>query len=116
MLSSTPDWGPQEVVRPAVSAAGAMFGLEGEARVIAGRVFGIVVHSLPTPESANLACNEIAAQDLRCVVVVAEGRGPGGLDSYRVAIGQFPTMSDAENARRFLPQPYASNNFVARIN
>jgi nucleoid DNA-binding protein len=116
MLSSTPDWGPQEVVRPAVSAAGAMFGLEGEARVIAGRVFGIIVHSLPTPESANLACNEIAAQDLRCVVVVAEGRGPGGLDSYRVAIGQFPTMTDAENARRFLPQPYASNNFVARIN
>lgn len=104
-------WENQRALTPIL---GGMFGLEGESRVIQGRVFSIIVHSVPNIDDANRARNEIVALGLRSLVV--EARGPQGEQTFRVGIGQFPSIIEAERAFPFLPEPYRSRNFVARIN
>jgi hypothetical protein len=104
-------WENQRALTPIL---GGMFGLEGESRVIQGRVFSIIVHSVPNQNDANRARNEIVALGLRSLVV--EARGPQGQRTYRVGIGQFPSIEEAERALLFLPEPYRSRNFVARVN
>lgn len=108
---SVPRWEDSRSVAPVLSG---MFGLEGEPRVIQGRVYSIIVHSLPSRESANRARDEIAGLGLRSLVV--EARGPRGERTWRVGIGQFPSSEEAEIGLGFLPQQYRERHFIARIN
>ncbi|MCH8495134.1 MAG: hypothetical protein LAT57_05815 [Balneolales bacterium] len=89
------------------------FGLRGEAQPMDGRVFSIIVHSLPNRSEGNLQCNEIAALDLRCVVVEATANDQ---TTFRVGIGQFQTYAEAQRRVNDLPEPYRSRNFPARVN
>lgn len=89
------------------------FGLRGTAQPMNGRVFSIVVHSLPNRIDGNAQCDEIARLRLRCVVVEAT---VNGRITYRVGIGQFETYAEARDRVSELPEPYRSRNFPARIN
>ena len=89
------------------------FGLRGDAQPMDGRVFSIIVHSLPSRSEGNLQCNEIAALDLRCVVVEATANDR---TTFRVGIGQFQTYAEAQRRVNDLPEPYRSRNFPARVN
>lgn len=89
------------------------FGLRGDTQPMDGRVFSIIVHSLPNRSEGNLQCNEIAALDLRCVVVEATANDQ---TTFRVGIGQFQTYAEAQRRVNDLPEPYRSRNFPARIN
>jgi len=89
------------------------FGLRGTAQPMNGRVFSIVVHSLPNRIDGNAQCDEIARLRLRCVVVEAT---VNGRITYRVGIGQFETYAEARERVSELPEPYRSRNFPARIN
>lgn len=92
----------------------ASYGLNGVEQILSGRVFSIIVHSLPSQISAHEQCNEISALNLRCLV--REATGPQGRTTYRVGIGQFESLQVAESAVSQLPEPYRSRNFVARVN
>ncbi|MCC5925687.1 MAG: hypothetical protein JJU41_03920 [Bacteroidetes bacterium] len=97
----------------AESQSASRFGLRGEAQPMEGRVFSIVVHSLPNRVDGNIQCDEIARLDLRCVVVEAR---VNNRITYRVGIGQFETFAEAQRQAAQLPEPYRSRNFPARIN
>jgi len=90
------------------------FGLNGVEQAISGRVYSIIIHSLPSKVSAQQQCNEISSLNLRCLV--REATGPQGRTTYRVGIGQFNSIESAESAIAQLPEPYKSRNFVARVN
>lgn len=91
-----------------------VFGIYGAVRERSDRTFSIIVHSLPSESEAIRVCDEIAAKGLRCLV--REARGPEGRVTWRVGIGQFPSMNGAQDAIPSLPEPYRSRNFVARVN
>jgi len=91
-----------------------IYGLRGTARNIQGSVFAIIVHSLPSQNAANAECDKIVAFGLRCIV--REARRPDGGRTYRVGIGQFPSMGVAQEQISSLEEPYRSRNFVARVN
>lgn len=105
----------QEAVnQTSTSGSMANYGLYGLEQPISGRVFSIIVHSLPSQISAQEQCNEITALNLRCLV--REATGPQGRTTYRVGIGQFESLQAAESAVSQLPEPFRSRNFVARVN
>ncbi len=90
------------------------YGLNGEVLDISGRVYSIIIHSLPSLVSAQEQCNEISSLNLRCLV--REATGPQGRTTYRVGVGQFDSLETAEAAVASLPEPFRSRNFIARVN
>jgi hypothetical protein len=90
------------------------YGLRGSEQSIGGRVYSVIVHSLPSMISAQEQCNEISNLNLRCLV--REATGPQGRTTYRVGIGQFDSNEAAEAAVTELPEPFKSRNFIARVN
>jgi septal ring-binding cell division protein DamX len=103
------------VATPAASPlAEAEYGLRGPLNPLEGRVYGIIVHSLPLKEESDAQCAKISALGLRCSVVESDRNG---IPTYRVAIGQFATAADAQNAVSELPSDYAAadKHFIARI-
>lgn len=90
------------------------YGLGGVPQTISGPVFSIIVHSLPTENAANSECDEIASMGLRCIV--REATGPQGRRTFRVGIGQFPSMGAAQAEAATLTEPFRSRNFIARVN
>lgn len=90
------------------------FGLQGQPQPMNGIVYSIIVHSLASEREAQQQCNEISLTGLRCLV--REATGPQGRRTYRVAVGQFSSASEAEAAVRTLNEPFRSRNFITRIN
>jgi septal ring-binding cell division protein DamX len=90
------------------------YGLRGPLNPLEGRVYGIIVHSLPLKEESDAQCAKISALGLRCSVVEADRNGT---PTYRVSIGQFATAADAQTATSELPADYAGadKHFIARI-
>jgi septal ring-binding cell division protein DamX len=94
--------------------ATAEYGIRGPVNPLQGRVYGIIVHSLPVKADSDAQCAKISTAGLRCSVVEAERNGA---PTYRVAIGQFATAADAQKATTELPAEYAAaeKHFIARI-
>lgn len=90
------------------------YGLTGAYSEINGPVYSIIVHSLPTQTAAQNECIVISSLNLRCFV--REATGPQGRRTFRVAIGQFASTIDAQNAIRELQEPFRTQNFIARTN
>lgn len=90
------------------------YGLRGPLNPLEGRVYGIIVHSLPLKEESDAQCAKISALGLRCSVVEADRNG---IPTFRVSIGQFANAADAQNATSELPADYAAadKHFIARI-
>jgi cell division septation protein DedD len=92
----------------------AQFGLVGDIQVFNQRVYGLVIHSLASQAEGNNICREIREQGIRCSVVRATTQA--GRVTYRVALGQFESVVQAQQAVPELPVRYQRDNWVTRIN
>ncbi len=101
-------------VTPAVVEPGVGYGLSGGPAVLEGRVFGIIVHSLPVRADSEAQCAKISPLGFRCTVVATE---LNGATTYRVAIGQFESTATAQAAVSELPAEYQAPGkfFISRI-
>ncbi len=90
------------------------FGLRGAVNPLEGRVYSIVVHSLPTVAQSQAECAKIVTLGLRCSVVPAERNGA---TTFRVGIGQFESVENANRSVGELPERYQTpgNFFITRI-
>lgn len=90
------------------------FGLRGAVNPLEGRVYAIIVHSLPTEAQSQAECAKIVALGLRCSVVTAERNGA---TTFRVGIGQFESVENATRSVGELPERYQTpgNFFITRI-
>lgn len=99
---------------PAAVEPGVGFGLSGGPAVLEGRVYGIIVHSLPVQSDSEAQCAKISPLGFRCSVVAAD---KNGATTYRVAIGQFESTGAAQAAVTELPAEYQAPGkfFISRI-
>ncbi len=89
------------------------YGLRGpEDEVLIG-AYTIVVHSLRNERKSEIEKQRLENQGFKATRWAAVL--PNGNTSYRVGIGQFKSVSDAERAVEELPEPFRSNNFIIRI-
>lgn len=88
------------------------YGLYGEVADTEGDVFTIVVHSLGSRRVAEETADELREDGFR--VTVTE-RTVDGQPFYRVGIGQFPTINEAQQEATTLPSPYNNQNFIHRL-
>ncbi len=98
-----------EVIRDLVLPYGLM-GPEDEVLIGA---YSIVVHSLRNERKSEIEKQRLENQGYKATrwsTVL-----PSGITTYRVGIGQFKSVSDAERAVEELPEPFRSNNFIIRI-
>ena len=89
------------------------YGLRGpEDEVLIG-AYTIVVHSLRNERKSEIEQRRLENQGYKATRW--ETVLPNGNTTYRVGVGQFKTVSDAERAIEELPEPFRSNNFIIRI-
>ena len=88
------------------------YGLYGEIAETDGDVFTIVVHSLRDRDIAEQTADELRADGFR--INVTE-RIVDGQTYFRVGIGQFPSISEAQQEATTLPDPYNNQNFIHRL-
>jgi nucleoid DNA-binding protein len=89
-----------------------LYGLTGEPVEEANSGYSIVVHSFYNELRADQVAENLRADGYR--VQITE-RIVGGIEVWRVSLGQFESISDAQEAAETLPQPYNENNFIQRI-
>lgn len=89
-----------------------LFGLMGTVTEEANRGYSIVLHSFTTEPNASQAANRLRADGYR---VILNSRNVNGSTVWRVSVGQFETLSDAQQATTRLPEPYNTQNFIQRI-
>ncbi|MEX0769733.1 MAG: SPOR domain-containing protein [Balneolaceae bacterium] len=89
------------------------FGLYGTMQPIEGRYYSIVLHSLQNENDAREAGENLSSEGYRPVVanVNVAGIGP----TWRVGIGQFESIPQAQQAARELPRRYRENSFIGLI-
>jgi septal ring-binding cell division protein DamX len=88
------------------------YGLYGELADAEGDVFTIVVHSLRDRGVADRTADELRQEGFRISV---NERNVDGQTYYRVGIGQFPTIREAQQEATTLPDPFNNQNFIQRI-
>ncbi|NGP87267.1 SPOR domain-containing protein [Fodinibius halophilus] len=88
------------------------YGLEGEFNPSVNNGYMIVVHSMRDKQQAKANRQELREKGYRTSINEASVQGT---TYYRVGIGQFETIEDAQNAISKIPEPYRSNNFIKRI-
>lgn len=92
---------------------GDIYGLHGEVNPSANDGYTIVVYSLKNGANARNIKGQIEADSYRALLKkVPNGNGE---TYWRVSIGQFETISDAQQAARELGQPYRDHHFIHRI-
>ncbi len=90
----------------------ALYGLKGALNSDAMDGYTIVIHSLRNESLALDTKNSVQEQDYRAIIMkeMVDGRF-----QWRVALGQFKTISEAQKAAQTLPAPYKSNHFITRM-
>ncbi|WP_340103436.1 SPOR domain-containing protein [Rhodohalobacter sp. 8-1] len=88
------------------------YGLYGDLAEPEGDVFTIVVHSLRDRGVAEQTADELRQEGFRITV---NDRVVDGQTYYRVGIGQFPTIREAQQEATTLPEPFNNDNFIQRI-
>lgn len=88
------------------------YGLYGEIADTEGNVYTIVVHSLRDRSVADQTADDLMAEGFR--VSVSE-RVVDGQTYFRVGIGQFPTINEAQQEATTLPDPLNNQNFIQRL-
>jgi hypothetical protein len=91
----------------------AKYGLMGNPRHQAGKAYTIVIHSFRFKTTVQEIADTLSRQGYRTVVF----RGAGSSDiPWRLGLGQFKTIKDAQQAVRQLPERYQKAHFIHRIN
>lgn len=89
-----------------------VYGLTGTVVDEANDGFTIVLHSLRNNNNAQAAAENLRDQGYRTIITE---RTIDGDTVYRVAVGQFPTVREAQDKAAELPEPYRNQNFIQRI-
>lgn len=89
-----------------------VYGLMGDLVDEANDGYSIVLHSMQSEVRARSEAEDLASDGYRVLVTP---RLVQGETVWRVSIGQFSTIPDAQQAAAELPNPYSSNNFIQRI-
>lgn len=113
-VATVPDTGAATDSAAVAAAASTGYGLTGSPITLEGRVYAIIVHSLPVKGDSEAQCAKISPLGFRCSVVAADRNGA---TTYRVALGQFESNEAAQAAVAQLPAEYQTpgNFFIARI-
>lgn len=98
----------QRVGAPVVSAYGltGLFVAEGESS------YSIVLNSFSLLEQALEEAGQLTGEGFRTFVSQAM---VSDQIVYRVSVGQFGSIRDAESTARLLPEPYSNQNFIERV-
>lgn len=88
------------------------YGLHGDITDAGNNGYTVVLHSLRSEERANEIAGELKNDGYRTMV---NGRTVDGRAVFRVSVGQFPSISDAQEEAAELPAPYNEQNFIQRI-
>lgn len=88
------------------------YGLTGRLVDTANNGFSIVVHSLRREANAREVAASLSEEGYR---VLVSSRSVSGETVWRVGLGQFSTIADAQEAAQELPEPLSTNNFIQRI-
>ncbi len=86
-----------------------LYGLKGTVQAEAKDGYTIVVHSLRRKNHALETLASIEEQGYRAIMLEA---AVDGVKQWRLGIGQFKTVADAQKAAKKLPEPYRSNHFI----
>jgi cell division septation protein DedD len=89
-----------------------LYGLRGLVVEEANSGYSIVLHSFTEEENARSTSENLTRQGYRAIV---SSRTVGEQTMWRVSVGQFETLQDAQQATRNLPEPYNTQNFIHRI-
>lgn len=95
-----------------IEAQQSIYGLTGTLINAANDGFSIVLFSFANEERARAQATDLAGRDYR---VLVSPRTVNQNTTWRVSVGQFPSISEAQEAATKLPSPYNSNNFIQRI-
>lgn len=88
------------------------YGLMGTVTDAGNDGFSIVVHSFRREEQARNAAADLSREGYR---VLVSSRTVQGNPTWRVSIGQFPSIAEAQEQARQLSPPYNTQNFIQRI-
>ncbi len=89
------------------------FGLHGTTQSIEGRYYSIILHSLRSENRAEELRGELQDQGYRAVITSVNTEEYGTM--WRVGIGQFESIPDAQDAASELPQNYRDNHFIGLL-
>ena len=89
-----------------------LYGLFGEVNGDISSGYTIVVHSLRDQPVAEQNRRRLQEAGYRALINRAEIQG---VTYYRVGLGQFKTVADAQQALSDIPEQYRGNNFIKRI-
>jgi len=89
-----------------------VYGLMGNLVDEANDGYSIVLHSMQNEVRARSEAADLASEGYR---VLVSPRLVQGSTVWRVSVGQFPTIPEAQQAAAELPNPYSTNNFIQRI-
>lgn len=101
--------GKEDTDTPVETAA---YGLMGTASTRGNDGYTIVVHSLGSKSTSRGIQENLESEGYRTVLTSALVNGS---TFWRIGLGQFETVSDAQKAVRMLPEQYKSNHFIKRI-
>ncbi|PTM16228.1 MAG: hypothetical protein DA443_01460 [Bacteroidetes bacterium] len=94
------------------SSAGSLYGLMGGVADVDAGGYCIVLFSLTNESRADRMIAVLSDEGYKTVKMIRITRD-GSL--YRVAVGQFLSVEEAQAAAELLPEPYRSNHFVTRL-
>mgnify|MGYP000288227250 CR=1 FL=1 len=89
------------------------YGLRGQPSDLGMKGYTIVIYSFSDRANAKEIQKTLLSKGYRVIL------NPASVDDkevWRVGIGQFPTISRAEDAAKKLPEPYNTKHFLKRIN
>lgn len=89
-----------------------IYGLDGTVIEEANDGYSIVVHSFRNENNAQETAEQLRADGYR---VMISSRTVYENQVWRVSVGQFETLGNAQQATTELPAPYNTQNFIQRI-
>lgn len=88
------------------------YGLQGTVNESINSWYTVVVHSLKDAEKAEDRKEQLEIEGYR---VMINQVNLNGVMQYRVGVGQFSSIEEAQKAAGELSEPYKSNNFIKRF-
>lgn len=100
-------------VRPVEPDPPSPYGLTGPAEELLHGSYTIVLHSIANERRARIEKDRFEEQGYKATLWQA--RLPDGTRTWRIGVGQFESVDQAQASLSELPEPYRSNNFIIRI-
>jgi DedD protein len=89
-----------------------LYGLRGNIVESANNGYSIVLHSFTNEANARETAERLRNDNYRVIIVP---RNVQGETVWRVSVGQFASLDEAQRATNQLPPPYNQRNFIHRI-